>query len=71
MAEQSVSSERKQKTAVKLPPHAAQAEIGLLGCLLMSPTSIDKVVDILQAQDFYQNDQDTKLPCLDWSIASF
>jgi replicative DNA helicase len=53
MAEQSVSSERKQKTSVKLPPHAAQAEMGLLGCLLMSPVSIDKVVDILQAQDFY------------------
>jgi replicative DNA helicase len=37
----------------KLPPHASQAEIGLLGCLLVSPSSIDKVADLLQPQDFY------------------
>ncbi|MDD5146592.1 MAG: replicative DNA helicase [Candidatus Pacebacteria bacterium] len=38
----------------KLPPQDIEAEKSLLGCLMIDPDSINKVVDFLQIRDFYK-----------------
>jgi replicative DNA helicase len=40
--------------ANKLPPQDIEAEKSLLGCLMIDPDSINKVVDFLQIRDFYK-----------------
>ena len=37
----------------KIPPRSLEAEKALLGCLMLSPDSINKVVDYLEPSDFY------------------
>lgn len=37
----------------KIPPRSLEAEKALLGCLMLSPDSINKVVDYLEPADFY------------------
>ena len=37
----------------KIPPRSTEAEKALLGCLILSPNSINKVVDYLESNDFY------------------
>lgn len=48
-------SETKQNTIEKLPPQNIEAEQSLLGCLMLDKEAIFKVVDILNAEDFYHN----------------
>ena len=45
--------ENKQQTE-KLPPQDIEAEKSLLGCLMVDPQAIVKVVDFLLPRDFYQ-----------------
>ena len=39
----------------KLPPQSIEAEQSLLGCLMIDPVSIYKVVDFLLVKDFYKS----------------
>jgi len=48
-------SENKQNTIEKLPPQNIEAEQSLLGCLMLDKEAIFKVVDIINADDFYHN----------------
>ncbi len=43
-------------TSEKLPPQNIEAEQSVLGCLLIDKNAILKVVDFLQAKDFYKPD---------------
>ena len=40
--------------SLKLPPHSLDAEQSVIGGLLLSNDSLDKVADIISANDFYQ-----------------
>jgi len=40
---------------IKMPPQNQEAEISLLGCLLIDKTAIVKVIDIIQPNDFYND----------------
>ncbi len=48
-------SENKQNTIEKLPPQNIEAEQSLLGCLMLDKEAIFKIVDIINADDFYHN----------------
>jgi len=48
-----------QLEALKLPPHSIEAEQSVLGGLLLENEALDKIADILNAQDFYQHDHKT------------
>lgn len=39
----------------RVPPHSIEAEQSVLGCMLYSPEAITDVLEILQADDFYQH----------------
>jgi replicative DNA helicase len=45
-----------QLDALKIPPHSVDAEQSVLGGLLLENDALDKVADILSAQDFYRHD---------------
>ncbi|HOE80967.1 MAG TPA: replicative DNA helicase [bacterium] len=45
----------KADQTIKMPPQNQEAEISLLGCLLIDKTAIVKVVDIIQPDDFYND----------------
>ncbi len=45
-----------QLDALKIPPHSVEAEQSVLGGLLLENEALDKVADILSAQDFYRYD---------------
>ncbi len=38
----------------KLPPHSIEAEVSVLGCLMLDKDAILKVVDFLRPEDFYK-----------------
>ena len=38
---------------LKIPPHSVEAEQSVLGSMLISPDTWDKVTDIVIAEDFY------------------
>ncbi len=42
-------------TLTKSPPHSLEAERFLLGAILLDPNAINKVIDIVDANDFYIN----------------
>jgi len=42
--------------SLKLPPHSVEAEQSVLGGLLLENDALDKVADILSANDFYRHD---------------
>jgi replicative DNA helicase len=42
--------------SLKLPPHSVEAEQSVLGGLLLENDALDKVADILTADDFYRHD---------------
>ena len=44
---------------LKLPPHSIEAEQSVIGGLLLENEALDKVADILTAEDFYQFDHKT------------
>jgi replicative DNA helicase len=48
-----------QLDALKLPPHSIEAEQSVIGGLLLENEALDKVADILGAEDFYQHDHKT------------
>lgn len=48
-------SDKKQNTIEKLPPQNIEAEQSLLGCILLDKEAIFKIVDVLNAYDFYNN----------------
>ena len=48
-----------QLDSLKLPPHSIEAEQSVIGGLLLENEALDKVADILTAQDFYQFDHKT------------
>jgi replicative DNA helicase len=48
-----------QLDALKLPPHSIEAEQSVIGGLLLENEALDKIADILSAQDFYQHDHKT------------
>ncbi len=43
-----------QLDAIRLPPHSVEAEQSVLGGILLDSTAWDKIVDLLQEQDFYR-----------------
>ncbi len=45
-----------QLDSLKLPPHSIEAEQSVIGGLLLENDALDKVADILSADDFYQHD---------------
>jgi replicative DNA helicase len=42
--------------SLKLPPHSVEAEQSVLGGLLLENDALDKIADILTADDFYRHD---------------
>lgn len=42
--------------SLKLPPHSVEAEQSVLGGLLLENEALDKVADLLAAEDFYRHD---------------
>ena len=48
-----------QLDSLKLPPHSVEAEQSVIGGLLLENEALDKVADILKADDFYQHDHKT------------
>ena len=48
-----------QLDQLKLPPHSIEAEQSVIGGLLLENEALDKVADILSAEDFYQFDHKT------------
>ncbi len=42
--------------SLKLPPHSIEAEQSVIGGLLLENEALDKIADILTANDFYQHD---------------
>ena len=45
-----------QLDSLKLPPHSIEAEQSVIGGLLLENEALDKIADILKADDFYQHD---------------
>jgi replicative DNA helicase len=45
-----------QLDALKIPPHSVEAEQSVIGALLLENEALDKVADILFANDFYRHD---------------
>ena len=48
-----------QLDSLKLPPHSIEAEQSVIGGLLLENEALDKIADILRAEDFYQHDHKT------------
>jgi len=48
-----------QLDSLKLPPHSIEAEQSVVGGLLLENDALDKIADILSADDFYQHDHKT------------
>ena len=48
-----------QLDSLKLPPHSIEAEQSVIGGLLLENEALDKIADILKADDFYQFDHKT------------
>ena len=48
-----------QLDSLKLPPHSIEAEQSVIGGLLLENEALDKIADILRAEDFYQFDHKT------------
>ena len=42
-----------QETQVKIPPHSAEAEVSVLGALLLDKDAVVAVAEFLLAEDFY------------------
>ncbi|MBI2644022.1 MAG: replicative DNA helicase [Candidatus Wildermuthbacteria bacterium] len=45
----------KRQLVEKLPPQSIEAEMSLLGCLMLDKDAIVRVVDFLEPRDFYRN----------------
>jgi replicative DNA helicase len=43
----------------RLPPHSIEAEQAVLGGLLLDNTAMDRIADLIRAEDFYRHDHRT------------
>jgi len=50
-----MANKKSTTTDIKLPPQNLEAEVSLLGCLLIDKDAIIKVADIITAEDFYKD----------------
>jgi len=46
-------------SAARMPPQQVEAEVSLLGSILLDGAMMDKVADTLRAEDFYKNEHNT------------
>ena len=53
---QNFSNPDTQLDQIKLPPHSVEAEQSVLGGLLLEATALDKVADLMTADDFYRHE---------------
>lgn len=53
---QNFSNADTQLDQIKLPPHSVEAEQSVLGGLLLEATALDKVADLMTADDFYRQE---------------
>ncbi len=44
-----------QKNEMRLPPHSPEAEQAVLGCMMLAPESVPKVLQILKPESFYKS----------------
>ena len=44
---------RRLPTAARLPPHALEAEMSVLGGLMLDNRKLDEIMDLLREEDFY------------------
>ena len=53
---QNFSSPDTQLDQIKLPPHSVEAEQSVLGGLLLEASALDKIADLMTADDFYRHE---------------
>ena len=53
---QNFSSPDTQLDQIKLPPHSVEAEQSVLGGLLLEASALDKIADLITADDFYRHE---------------
>ena len=53
---QNFSNSDMQLDQIKLPPHSVEAEQSVLGGLMLDSTALDKVADLVTADDFYRQE---------------
>ena len=53
---QNFSNTDAQLDQIKLPPHSVEAEQSVLGGLLLEATALDKITDLMTADDFYRQE---------------
>lgn len=53
---QNFSSQDTQLDQIKLPPHSVEAEQSVLGGLLLEASALDKIADLMTADDFYRHE---------------
>src|SRR5665811_1417341 len=53
---QNFSNQDTQLDQIKLPPHSVEAEQSVLGGLLLEASALDRIVDLMTADDFYRQE---------------
>ncbi len=53
---QNLSRADAQLDQIKLPPHSVEAEQSVLGGLLLEASALDRIVDLISADDFYRQE---------------
>ena len=53
---QNISYADAQLEQIKLPPHSVEAEQSVLGGLLLEASALDRIVDLISADDFYRQE---------------
>ena len=53
---QNFSNSDAQLDQIKLPPHSVEAEQSVLGGLLLEASALDRIVDLMTADDFYRQE---------------
>ncbi len=53
---QNFSNPDAQLDQIKLPPHSVEAEQSVLGGLMLDSTALDKIADLMTADDFYRQE---------------
>jgi replicative DNA helicase len=56
MQMQNFSNSDAQLDQIKLPPHSVEAEQSVLGGLLLEASALDKIADLMTADDFYRQE---------------
>ena len=50
------NSDDAQLEQIKMPPHSVEAEQSVLGGLLLEASALDKIIDLISADDFYRQE---------------